>query len=108
MSTDGVYPNWPFEKSKFKKFPEEHIAVVTMDYPEKLNPMTANTDLMDGVRAAVDDVNRDPNMKVLIVEGAGGSFSSGADVGHVGHQYRGWETPQPGRRSYTPPIRERL
>lgn len=100
---------WKFERARYEKFPDEHIAVVTMDYPEKLNPMSANSDLMDGVRAAVDDVNADPNMKVLIVQGNGRAFGSGADVDFVGHYYGdAWHTPKPGEKFRPPLLRHRM
>lgn len=101
--------DWEYKRARYEKLEDEHIAIVTMDYPEKLNPMSGNSDLMDGVRAAVDDVNNDPNMKVLIVQGAGRAFSSGADVDFVGHYYgESWQTPKPGEKFTPPRLRHRL
>jgi enoyl-CoA hydratase len=100
---------WPYEHTIYEKSAEDHIAIVTMNNPSKLNPMTDNSDLMEGIRAAVSDVNNDNDIKVLIIRGAGPSFSSGGDIGYVGHYYgAAWKTPQSGEKFHLPPIKQRL
>ena len=55
-----------------------HVAVLTIDRPEKRNAMTA------GMWAALPGVLRpladDPGVRALIVTGAGPSFCAGADI----------------------------
>ena len=57
---------------------EGHVAVLTIDRPEKRNAMTA------GMWAALPDVlgplAGDPGVRALIVTGAGPSFCAGADI----------------------------
>jgi enoyl-CoA hydratase/carnithine racemase len=57
---------------------EGHVAVLTIDRPEKRNAMTA------GMWAALPDVldplAGDPGVRVLVVTGSGDSFCAGADI----------------------------
>lgn len=57
---------------------EGHIAVMTLNRPEKLNAIN------DGIRIlltpTLEDVEADDNMRALIITGAGRGFCSGADV----------------------------
>ena len=57
------------------------VATVTLDRPEKKNPLTfdAYRELTDTFRALADE----PNVKVVIVTGSGGNFSSGGDVHEI-------------------------
>src|SRR5271169_5615144 len=54
------------------------IATVTFNRPEKKNAITAA--LLDELDAALDAAVRDPAVRVLVLTGAGGDFSSGADL----------------------------
>lgn len=57
---------------------ENNVAIVTMNRPNKLNAVTEQmtTDIWD----ALDLAERDSNIKVVILAGAGGNFSAGADL----------------------------
>ncbi len=57
---------------------EENIATLTMNRPERLNALgdTLRTDLHDAVTKASDD----PNVRAIILTGAGRGFCSGGDV----------------------------
>jgi enoyl-CoA hydratase/carnithine racemase len=54
------------------------IATLTLDRPDKKNPLTFDSyaEVVDIFRAAA----RDKDVKVIVVAGAGGNFSSGGDV----------------------------
>jgi enoyl-CoA hydratase/carnithine racemase len=55
-----------------------HVAVLTIDRPEKRNAMTAAMwAALPGVLAALAD---DPSVRALVVTGAGPSFCAGADI----------------------------
>jgi len=54
------------------------IATVTFNRPQKKNAITSG--LLDELDAALDSAVRDPGVRVLVLTGAGGDFSSGADL----------------------------
>lgn len=57
---------------------EERVATITLHRPEKLNAWTA---AMDGAfRAAVAAAEGDPEVRVVVVTGAGRGFCAGADM----------------------------
>ncbi len=59
----------------------DHIATVTLNRPQKLN---AYTNLMgDELTHAYTDLNKNTDVRVIIMTGAGRGFCSGADVGGV-------------------------
>ena len=56
----------------------EGIAKITLNRPEAFNAI--NSQMVDDLAKAVEDVKKDPNVKVLIITGAGKAFSAGGDV----------------------------
>ncbi len=54
-----------------------HIATLTMNQPERLNPIS--DDMTDEMAAAIAEVAGDDEARVLVLTGAGRAFSSGAD-----------------------------
>jgi enoyl-CoA hydratase len=54
------------------------VLVVTMNRPEARNALTA--EMMAGMRAAWDQVDSDPDIRVCVLTGAGGAFCAGADL----------------------------
>jgi enoyl-CoA hydratase len=56
----------------------EGIATVTLNRPEKLNALSAA--LLADLRAALDDIEADHAVRVVILTGAGRAFSSGFDI----------------------------
>ena len=54
------------------------IATVTLNRPHKKNAITG--EVLDGLNAALDTIARDPADRVLVLTGAAGDFSSGADL----------------------------
>ncbi len=61
-----------------EKFQESHIASITLNRPEKLNAI--NDLMMDELNAALDEIELDSSMWVVILKGAGKSFSVGQDL----------------------------
>jgi len=58
--------------------PRPQVAVVTLDRPERMNAMAF--DVMIPLREALEAVSRDNDVRVVVLTGAGGAFSSGADL----------------------------
>jgi enoyl-CoA hydratase/carnithine racemase len=56
-----------------------NIAVLTLNRPERLNAISPQ--MTDELSVALDDVDDDDEVTVLVITGAGRGFCSGADVG---------------------------
>jgi enoyl-CoA hydratase len=54
------------------------IAFVTLNRPERLNAI--NGDLIAGLRDSVALANRDPEVRVIVLRGAGRAFCAGYDL----------------------------
>lgn len=57
------------------------IATITLNRPEKMNAYT--TEMGDEVTHAFREIQRDPQVRVLILTGAGKAFCAGADLEHL-------------------------
>ncbi len=55
-----------------------HVLVVTMNRPEARNALSGP--MMAIMRAAWDEVDSDPSLRVCVLTGAGGAFCAGADL----------------------------
>ncbi|HEX3787884.1 MAG TPA: crotonase/enoyl-CoA hydratase family protein [Pseudonocardiaceae bacterium] len=55
-----------------------HVLVVTMNRPAARNALSA--EMMSIMRAAWDEVDSDPEIRVCVLTGAGGAFCAGADL----------------------------
>ena len=58
-----------------------HVGVVTMNRPEALNALNAQT--LRELDAVLDQAREDEEIYVLVVTGAGRSFVAGADIGEM-------------------------
>jgi enoyl-CoA hydratase/carnithine racemase len=70
-----------------------HIARLTLNNPERKN--SYDPEMRRAMRAAMDDVAADDEIKVLLLRGAGGVFSTGADMSRA---YAWYETKGDDRR----------
>ena len=57
---------------------KNHIAILTLNRPEKLNAM--NLELKNELYHALSEVEEEDDIRVVIMTGAGKSFSSGHDM----------------------------
>ena len=57
--------------------PEAHVALVTLNRPGRMNSMAF--DVMLPLKQALDDLNHDNDVRVVVLTGAGRGFCSGAD-----------------------------
>ncbi len=55
-----------------------HVAVLTLNRPERLNAMNAR--MLDEMMAACDQIEADDAIRALVLTGAGKAFSSGFDL----------------------------
>ncbi len=58
------------------------VATLTLNDPDRRNAVTLA--MCDEVSAALDQVEADPEVKALVVTGAGSAFCAGADLTHLG------------------------
>jgi enoyl-CoA hydratase len=72
--------------------PAPHVRRITLNRPEKRNAL--NHALRGGIVHALEEADKDPDVRVMIVRGAGKCFSSGYDLGggNEGQEYP-WYTP---------------
>ena len=63
----------------------DHVAVITLDRPERLNAFT--TTMMREMIDAFDRVDADDDVRVVIVTGRGRGFCAGADLGAGGETF---------------------
>lgn len=55
-----------------------HIVTLTFNKPEKKNPLSQ--ELVNELLWALDDAEADPEVRVIVLTGAGNAFSAGADL----------------------------
>lgn len=61
---------------------EGPIARIIMNRPERLNPL--GRPMMDAIEETLKELDKDDEVKVIIIKGAGRAFSSGHDVAEIG------------------------
>jgi len=68
------------DKVLFEK--DGHVAILTLNQPETRNALT-DLDLVEAIVAHLARVNKDMDIRALIVTGAGPVFSSGGNIKHM-------------------------
>jgi enoyl-CoA hydratase/carnithine racemase len=66
---------------------EKHIATITLNSPEKKNAL--GPQMVNELLWALDDAKSDPEVRVVILTGAGQAFSAGADLSQLGTHHDG-------------------
>src|SRR5690348_276553 len=61
-----------------ERLPDRPVARLTIDRPDKRNTIT--WEMRQVMGDAVADLGRDPSVRVIVVTGSGGCFSSGGDM----------------------------
>jgi len=56
----------------------ERICTLTMNRPNRMNAL--NMEIIQGLQEAFDQIRTNSEIRVVVLEGAGGNFSSGADM----------------------------
>ena len=56
----------------------EHVGVITLNRPEAMN--TFSTEMAKELNQALVQLDNDPDIRVVVVKGAGKAFSVGIDV----------------------------
>ena len=57
----------------------DHVATITLDRPDRLNAFTVT--MQRELCAAIDEIDADPEVRVVVVTGRGRGFCAGADLG---------------------------
>jgi enoyl-CoA hydratase/carnithine racemase len=78
---------------------DEHIVTLTMNEPERRNPLTGNSAVPEFL-AAIDRIHGDQRVRAVILTGAGSAFSSGGDVRNMLRQARGEVSGMQTRQEY--------
>lgn len=80
-----VAPRRPLSTVRVERV-DKHIAVVTLDRPEKLNALDMAA--FRGVRDAALELRDDASVRCVVLRGAGRAFCAGLDVKNVMHPLR--------------------
>lgn len=59
-----------------------HVATITLNNPEKRNAFSET--LTPALRRMLDETEADPDVRVLVITGAGGGFCAGGDISGMG------------------------
>ena len=60
---------------------KDHVGIVTMNRPEALNALSKA--VFADLSLALDEVEKDDDIYVVVITGAGRSFIAGADIGEM-------------------------
>ena len=89
----------------YEKDPVTHVARITLNRPHKMNAMTVH--MYERIVRLLDDVAEDDAIKVVILRGSGGCFTTGVDMDEVYAWYESPGAPVEGRKR-RPSQRRRL
>jgi enoyl-CoA hydratase/carnithine racemase len=60
---------------------KEEIGIITLHRPEKRNAI--NEEVLEGIQRAFSQLSLNPEVKVILLQGAGAAFSAGIDFTHL-------------------------
>ncbi|GAB4323826.1 MAG: 2-(1,2-epoxy-1,2-dihydrophenyl)acetyl-CoA isomerase PaaG [Candidatus Zixiibacteriota bacterium] len=60
---------------------QDRVATITIDRPDKLNALTP--EMRRALLASVRECDRKPDVRVIVITGAGRAFCAGGDIGHL-------------------------
>lgn len=66
------------EHMRLERDPATGIATLILDYPEKMNMITMRA--RGQIRELFEQLDRDPQVRVIVIRGANGQFGSGGDI----------------------------
>jgi enoyl-CoA hydratase/carnithine racemase len=70
-----------FQPEHFRWDFADGVATITLDRPERKNPLTFES--YEELRATFHRLDRDRHVKAVVIQGAGGNFCSGGDVHEI-------------------------
>ena len=77
---DDIVDRTPYQNILYEKDPEDNRLVrITLNQPERNNALSY--DMLMDIRHALITAERDPEIKVIIIKGAGNTFGAGYDLG---------------------------
>ncbi|MDT2006679.1 enoyl-CoA hydratase/isomerase family protein [Rhodococcus opacus] len=85
----------PFDNGSVQMARVGPVAIITIDRQTHLNAL--NDEVVQGLSAAADIAAADPDVRALVVTGAGDNFCAGADIGSVSE----WNDEATARRGIT-------
>lgn len=79
---------------------EKHngVGIITLNRPEKLNALSPG--ISQGIPKVMADIHDDPEVRVIVLTGAGRAFCAGGDVPNIPVGDRATRTAAPGRRPH--------
>ena len=84
------------ERVHLERDPAAHIARITLDNPERRNAY--DPPMRRQLRAFLEDLAADDDIKVVILRGTGGVFSTGADMNNAYAWYANGDNRRPSQR----------
>lgn len=78
--------------------------LITLNRPERMNALSS--ELRAELHEAFDEAVEDPDVRAIVLTGAGRAFSAGADLGGggEGRQVPPWTKPQTSRSTFRPSL----
>ena len=85
---DDIADRTPYQNILYEKDPEDNRLVrITLNQPERMNALSY--DMLMDLRHALITAERDQEVKVIVIKGAGRTFGAGYDLGARPHYTEG-------------------
>lgn len=76
----------------------DRVGVLTLRRPDVRNAL--NTAVLDGLAAALAEMDNDPNVRAVLIAGADGNFAAGADIGEIADKSSAEAAHDPRKRAW--------